>query len=301
MRPACRSRSRSARADRVRTGQAHQSADALQADRLHPHRRGQRTRRRPSTSPDRLRFDKDGNVVGAGDMKAQAEQVFKNLEAALTAAGAKFCRRRQDEHLHHGHGARRRPCARCARAISATPRRRARSCRSSEPGATGIHARDRGGRGCSSAVGAAFHRVCLQVVSHDRTRRNMPCDRRLSCDSPCARQKQEIDHTGTSSTRLSRHVRSTARHRAASTGTSPRPPRHRRRAGPAADRPSRFPGTLPCFAGPVAIGAADPPIHAPAAITAPSLPNKSSSAGHRSGVSGRMVSFMPRSSYACRS
>jgi reactive intermediate/imine deaminase len=35
-------------------------------------------------------FDKDGKVVGAGDMKAQAEQVFKNLEAALAAAGAKF-------------------------------------------------------------------------------------------------------------------------------------------------------------------------------------------------------------------
>lgn len=34
--------------------------------------------------------DRDGNVVGANDMKAQAEQVFKNLEAALTAAGAKF-------------------------------------------------------------------------------------------------------------------------------------------------------------------------------------------------------------------
>src|SRR5262245_11040980 len=34
--------------------------------------------------------DPSGNVVGAGDMKAQAEQVFKNLEAALTAAGAKF-------------------------------------------------------------------------------------------------------------------------------------------------------------------------------------------------------------------
>ena len=33
--------------------------------------------------------DPSGNVVG-GDMKAQAEQVFKNLEAALTAAGAKF-------------------------------------------------------------------------------------------------------------------------------------------------------------------------------------------------------------------
>jgi enamine deaminase RidA (YjgF/YER057c/UK114 family) len=34
--------------------------------------------------------DKDGNVVGANDMKAQAEQVFKNLEAALTAGGARF-------------------------------------------------------------------------------------------------------------------------------------------------------------------------------------------------------------------
>jgi 2-iminobutanoate/2-iminopropanoate deaminase len=33
---------------------------------------------------------KDCKVVGVGDMKAQAEQVFKNLEAALTAAGAKF-------------------------------------------------------------------------------------------------------------------------------------------------------------------------------------------------------------------
>ena len=37
-----------------------------------------------------IALDKDGQVVGAGDMKAQAEQVFKNLEAALTAAGAKF-------------------------------------------------------------------------------------------------------------------------------------------------------------------------------------------------------------------
>ncbi len=36
-----------------------------------------------------IALDKDGNVVGAGDMKAQAEQVFRNLEAALTAAGAK--------------------------------------------------------------------------------------------------------------------------------------------------------------------------------------------------------------------
>jgi reactive intermediate/imine deaminase len=38
-----------------------------------------------------IAYDKDGKIVGApGDMKAQAEQVFKNLQAALTAAGAKF-------------------------------------------------------------------------------------------------------------------------------------------------------------------------------------------------------------------
>jgi 2-iminobutanoate/2-iminopropanoate deaminase len=35
-------------------------------------------------------FDASGKVVGAGDMKAQTEQVFKNLEAALKAAGATF-------------------------------------------------------------------------------------------------------------------------------------------------------------------------------------------------------------------
>jgi 2-iminobutanoate/2-iminopropanoate deaminase len=33
--------------------------------------------------------NKDGILVGT-DMKTQAEQVFKNIEAALTAAGAKF-------------------------------------------------------------------------------------------------------------------------------------------------------------------------------------------------------------------
>jgi reactive intermediate/imine deaminase len=37
-----------------------------------------------------IALDKDGNVVGAGNMKAQAEQVFRNLQAALDAAGAKF-------------------------------------------------------------------------------------------------------------------------------------------------------------------------------------------------------------------
>ena len=37
-----------------------------------------------------IAFDKAGNVVGAGDMKAQAEQVFRNLDVALKAAGATF-------------------------------------------------------------------------------------------------------------------------------------------------------------------------------------------------------------------
>jgi reactive intermediate/imine deaminase len=34
--------------------------------------------------------DQTGKVMGGSDMKAQAEQVYKNLETALTAAGAKF-------------------------------------------------------------------------------------------------------------------------------------------------------------------------------------------------------------------
>src|ERR1051325_9382043 len=37
-----------------------------------------------------IAVDKDGAVVGANDMRAQAEQVFKNVEAALAAAGAKL-------------------------------------------------------------------------------------------------------------------------------------------------------------------------------------------------------------------
>jgi reactive intermediate/imine deaminase len=37
-----------------------------------------------------IALDKDGKLVGPGDMKAQAEQVFRNLQAALTAAGATF-------------------------------------------------------------------------------------------------------------------------------------------------------------------------------------------------------------------
>jgi 2-iminobutanoate/2-iminopropanoate deaminase len=35
-------------------------------------------------------LDRDGNLVGAGDFRRQAEQVFVNLDRALTAAGATF-------------------------------------------------------------------------------------------------------------------------------------------------------------------------------------------------------------------
>jgi len=35
-------------------------------------------------------FDADGNVVGPGDMEAQARQVFRNLGAVLSTAGASF-------------------------------------------------------------------------------------------------------------------------------------------------------------------------------------------------------------------
>jgi enamine deaminase RidA (YjgF/YER057c/UK114 family) len=49
------------------------------------------------TSPGKLVFiagqvarDKQGNLVGKGDLKAQTVQVFENLKAALAAAGASF-------------------------------------------------------------------------------------------------------------------------------------------------------------------------------------------------------------------
>jgi len=49
------------------------------------------------TSPGKMVFisgqiarDKQGNLVGKGDLHAQAVQVFENLKAALAAAGATF-------------------------------------------------------------------------------------------------------------------------------------------------------------------------------------------------------------------
>jgi enamine deaminase RidA (YjgF/YER057c/UK114 family) len=35
-------------------------------------------------------LDRDGNVVGAGDLAKQAEQVFQNLQACLASVGATF-------------------------------------------------------------------------------------------------------------------------------------------------------------------------------------------------------------------
>jgi enamine deaminase RidA (YjgF/YER057c/UK114 family) len=35
-------------------------------------------------------LDKNGNVVGAGDLAAQADQVFQNLQACLASVGATF-------------------------------------------------------------------------------------------------------------------------------------------------------------------------------------------------------------------
>ena len=37
-----------------------------------------------------IAFDSAGKVVGAGDMRAQAQQVFANLKAALESVGADF-------------------------------------------------------------------------------------------------------------------------------------------------------------------------------------------------------------------
>ncbi len=37
-----------------------------------------------------IALDKDGNVVGQGDLRAQTVQVFENVQACLAAAGATF-------------------------------------------------------------------------------------------------------------------------------------------------------------------------------------------------------------------
>ena len=41
-------------------------------------------------SAGQVAFDEAGQLVGAGDLRAQTRQVFENLKAALAAAGATF-------------------------------------------------------------------------------------------------------------------------------------------------------------------------------------------------------------------
>ena len=72
----------------------------------------------------------DGEIVGAGDFDAQAEQVFRNLEHVLGLAGASLRGRRQGHDLPHRHGATSRRSSSCASAGSRRPTRRTRSSRS---------------------------------------------------------------------------------------------------------------------------------------------------------------------------
>src|SRR5438105_678132 len=37
-----------------------------------------------------IAFDRQGNLVGAGDLRAQAQQVYQNIKAALSAASVSF-------------------------------------------------------------------------------------------------------------------------------------------------------------------------------------------------------------------
>jgi enamine deaminase RidA (YjgF/YER057c/UK114 family) len=45
---------------------------------------------RPVYIAGQVAMDRDGNLVGAGDLRAQTHQVFANLRAALEAVGATF-------------------------------------------------------------------------------------------------------------------------------------------------------------------------------------------------------------------
>ena len=60
-------------------------------------------------------WDASGNIVGKGDVRAQARQTFQNLRGVLQAAGGDLGRPHEDHHVHHpdrgpsrrGRGARR--------------------------------------------------------------------------------------------------------------------------------------------------------------------------------------------------
>lgn len=48
------------------------------------------TARRTAYISGQVALDRDGNLVGAGDLRAQTRQVFENLKHALAAVGATF-------------------------------------------------------------------------------------------------------------------------------------------------------------------------------------------------------------------
>ena len=68
-------------------GQVHQSRDDAPSDWLHPRGRG---RGRPVYISGQVALDSTGSLVGPGDIRAQARQVFDNLRAALQAVEATF-------------------------------------------------------------------------------------------------------------------------------------------------------------------------------------------------------------------
>ena len=78
-----------------------------------------------------LARDAAGNIVGPGDMRAQLEQTFKNLDALSEGGGRDLARCRQDEHLRHELPGLLRSIATCGCAISASPARPARQSRAS--------------------------------------------------------------------------------------------------------------------------------------------------------------------------
>lgn len=51
---------------------------------------GSQTRGRSSTFAGQVALDRAGNLVGKGDFRAQVQQAFENLKAAVEAAGGDF-------------------------------------------------------------------------------------------------------------------------------------------------------------------------------------------------------------------
>lgn len=83
-------------------------------------------------------LNRSGEVVGEGDLKAQARQVFENLRAALGAAGVLFGRRSVAWRLPAARSARRPLSGAVHRRVPAGAARRSRLARSLKPDTPGI-------------------------------------------------------------------------------------------------------------------------------------------------------------------